>query len=352
MTRGQGDKRLWIGLLVTAATVIVALLGVESTLRLFPELAALEQRVDCRTDGTTFSAVYRAQMSDLDGWHLYILNADGHRDIVASGGRRALVLGDSQTFGVNVNQNETFADLLDASLPETEFVNIAAPGLGTVDEAVQYIDLDERFDFVVLGLFAGNDLRNNARMPPFNESWRAAAEMRNGRVHYKRGSQDDRGLFRHLHAYRLIDRAWQIIASQAKAEDGLAGRLEDAARLTRNVLDDLSVRTAADGAPLIVVIIPSRDEAETGQAGVQGLALLAALESASFRIVDLLPSFHATRRPVDLFGRGDYHLSAAGHRLAARTILTALVRDNLVEPAEIGAPEQIDTPVQRLCEAH
>ena len=344
-----------IGLILIVVSVGVTLLAIESALRLFPGLAGLEQRVDCPTDGTAYSAIYRAKVSDLDGWRLYVLNAAGHRDTVASGTRRALVLGDSQTFGVNVDQNETFADLLDASLPDTEFVNVAAPGLGTVDEAVQYIDLDDRFAFVVLGLFTGNDLRNNARLPPFNESWRAAAEVRNGRVHYRRGSpQGSSDLLERFHTYRLIDRAWQILAFRAMLNDDLAGRIREAAALTRAVLDDLGARTAADGAPLIVVIIPSRDEAIAGQAAEQRRALLDSLKAPrpEFRIVDLLPVFHATPRPADLYGRGDYHLSAAGHRLAAKTILATLIDQRLTPPAAIGASLPADRRLRRLCLAN
>jgi hypothetical protein len=84
---------------------------------------------------------------------------------------RVLFLGDSFTWGDEVRLEDRFTSLLEAScglqcdrLPPIQAINLGTIGYGTVQSFLQYVlTRDEhRFEFVILGLFTGNDLTDNA----------------------------------------------------------------------------------------------------------------------------------------------------------------------------------------------
>ena len=89
---------------------------------------------------------------------------DGHK-------LRVLFLGDSFTWGDDVRLEERFTSLLEAScglhcnrLPPIQAINRAVIGYGTAQSFLQYLlTRDEhRSEVVILGLFTGNDLTENA----------------------------------------------------------------------------------------------------------------------------------------------------------------------------------------------
>ncbi|MDA1091749.1 MAG: hypothetical protein O3A25_00555 [Acidobacteria bacterium] len=84
---------------------------------------------------------------------------------------RVLFLGDSFTWGDEVRQEERFSSLLESScgvhcdrLPPIRAINMGIIGYGTAQSFLQYLLTgdDHRYDVVILGLFAGNDLSDNA----------------------------------------------------------------------------------------------------------------------------------------------------------------------------------------------
>ena len=84
---------------------------------------------------------------------------------------RVLFLGDSFTWGDEVRQEERFSSLLESScggycdrLPPIHAINKGIIGYGTAQSFLQYLLTREEhaYDLVILGLFAGNDLRDNA----------------------------------------------------------------------------------------------------------------------------------------------------------------------------------------------
>ena len=83
------------------------------------------------------------------------------------GKRRIADLGDSQTWGDGVADDETFVSLLDGG--ETEVLSFATPGWGT-DQQLLVLDSEAARwspDVVVLALFIGNDLNDNANRGTF-----------------------------------------------------------------------------------------------------------------------------------------------------------------------------------------
>ena len=103
-------------------------------------------------------------------------NSLGYRDrepVHVEDGRklRVLFLGDSFTWGDEVRLEERFTSLLEAScglhcdrLPPIQAINRGIIGYGTAQSFLQYVLAREehRFELVILGLFTGNDLIDNA----------------------------------------------------------------------------------------------------------------------------------------------------------------------------------------------
>jgi lysophospholipase L1-like esterase len=110
-----------------------------------------------------------------DGIHIQT-NSLGYRDrepVDVSGGEksRVLFLGDSFTWGDEVRSEDRFSSLLEAScgslcdrLPPVHAINKGIIGYGTAQSFLQYLLTrhEHPFDIVILALFTGNDLTDNA----------------------------------------------------------------------------------------------------------------------------------------------------------------------------------------------
>jgi hypothetical protein len=106
----------------------------------------------------------------------YETNSLGYRDrepVEVKEGQKArvLFLGDSFTWGDEVSAEDRFTDLLAAScgshcdgLPPIHAINRGIIGYGTAQSLLQYLltRREQPFDIVVLSLFSGNDLTDNA----------------------------------------------------------------------------------------------------------------------------------------------------------------------------------------------
>jgi hypothetical protein len=106
----------------------------------------------------------------------YQTNSLGYRDrepVESEDGQklRVLFLGDSFTWGDEVRLEERFTSLVEAScglhcdrLPPIQAINKGIIGYGTAQSFLQYLltRKEHRFEVVVLGLFTGNDLNDNA----------------------------------------------------------------------------------------------------------------------------------------------------------------------------------------------
>jgi hypothetical protein len=103
-------------------------------------------------------------------------NSHGYRDrepVDVEDARRpgVLFLGDSFTWGDEVSVGERFSDLLEAScgavcdrLPKIRAINKGIIGYGTAQSLLDYVLAPEErsFDVVILALYSGNDLTDNA----------------------------------------------------------------------------------------------------------------------------------------------------------------------------------------------
>lgn len=84
---------------------------------------------------------------------------------------RVLFLGDSFTWGDEVRLEERFTSLLEAScglhcdrVPPIQAINKGIIGYGTAQSFLQYVlaRKEQPFELVILSLFTGNDLTDNA----------------------------------------------------------------------------------------------------------------------------------------------------------------------------------------------
>ena len=80
--------------------------------------------------------------------------------------KKVVVLGDSHSFGVGVNDGQTYAYVLDRILGDFRVVNLAAPGWGLSHQINRFVTLGHRYQpSIVILQFNANDPNDNLREP-------------------------------------------------------------------------------------------------------------------------------------------------------------------------------------------
>ncbi|HLB31368.1 MAG TPA: SGNH/GDSL hydrolase family protein [Gammaproteobacteria bacterium] len=82
--------------------------------------------------------------------------------------RHIVLLGDSFTFGLGVNEGESFTDYLALADPDTEYLNFGVPGYSTDQEYLLQQEVASNFrpEIYLLMLYLGNDLVDNMLSVP------------------------------------------------------------------------------------------------------------------------------------------------------------------------------------------
>lgn len=299
------------------------------------------------------------------------INSLGFRDdqeyrSKAPGTFRILVLGDSFVAGVGVEARETFAKLVadalnaDASGVRFEAINAGIPSYSTREE-VLYLQ-DEGFqlqpDVVLLALFVGNDILDNART-----SWPRVVdgELVDGAPHSGILPLAIRGvLSRHAHLYHFLwpYQRWLLgrSAEDRRAEERLfaiydrpdASRIAPAWQATELWLERLARITQSRRVPLGVIIIPGLLQLEpaawktaairlnTGAAEYRAQRpnehLAEALHRLGVPALDLLTVLRSSAPARDLYFRRDGHWTALGHRIVAGAVVAFLKTERFVQP--------------------
>jgi hypothetical protein len=113
--------------------------------------------------------------------------------------------------------------------------------------------------------------------------------------------------------------------------------------ITKRILYRLKHDVENDGARLIVFTVPSVAEAREGNVNETGDSCIEAapgyerlhrmLDGLGIDFIDLLPDFRKAvrERNIELFRRSDKHWNPAGHALAARVVVSALMEKNIFE---------------------
>lgn len=355
-------------------------------------LGALAGEVVARVVGFEFrphmrNRVYFAEPHPLFGWRnrpgvagpyggdefltFVTINADGQRGPShpverVPGKRRIAVLGDSQTWGDGVGDDETFVARLDGG--DTEVLSFATPGWGT-DQEILVLDAEAarwKPDVVVLAFFLGNDLNDNSSRGSFQypKPWYSvgadgALELHGVPVPYSRAwhAMIDvyRAVMRHsalLNGIAELSRSdWNASDRDTDgARDGkrppynnpmYAAQLGDRDRerftLTGRLLLEFVRRVRAMGATPVVLMIPELWQVEVFGDPQRRAALwdvggslqrpqrwfTALLEAQGVQVIDALPALaRATRASRARGGPHTYypewrHLNAFGHAVVA-----------------------------------
>ncbi len=166
--------------LTVALTLAVGLAGIEWALGRFGGGPALNDRLDEGMFvyhphlGWVLAPGWRGRHRNVDFDVGYAVNRRGHRGATLEaaappGQRRIAYLGDSFTFGMGVDEDATFTEVLNrAGAPGTLHLNFGHPGYSTDQEVLYAEDRVFAFDpdVVVLVVFLGNDLFDNLTSYP------------------------------------------------------------------------------------------------------------------------------------------------------------------------------------------
>lgn len=250
------------------------------------------------------------------------INSHGWRDAErsyenASGKRRMVVVGDSFTFGVGVDAEERFTEVLATLVPDLEVLNLGMNAIGPDQELLVLKHEGLRYGptLVVCEIFEGNDFTD---------------------VGYTRNGYLPKPYFR-LEGGALVEvppvRTWDVTLRECGYLGELAYRLVQHRTRYRVEAPEWLER---DTTPLVEALL-LRMHASAARAGARFLvllvrvpgkerrfdALLPALEQAGIPVVDPGPRFEdpAERARLQL---AEGHWSPAGHRVAAELLAETL----------------------------
>jgi lysophospholipase L1-like esterase len=273
--RTPSRRREWRHRLVLlAASTFVALVLAEAGLRILHRLSydtplpyGLRDDRASRIDAVRLTPNF----SGLKGPIAYRTNADGWRDEPIDPSKRHIVfLGDSCTFGVNIQHEETYPERVEKALgPPYQSVNTATPGQGTTDEEHVLAGLlqDRRVDirYVVIGFF-------------FNDIGECVA------------TREAQSVSRHPYLRRI--RLLRLLKAAVHYRTGgyTPEKIAGGAPLCHAAL----ARIAGMGKPVLVVILPKDDQDILSREELPWRAELKAfLDKAGIQYVDMKGVYQA-----------------------------------------------------------
>ena len=356
------------------------------------------------TRGWALAPGRRAHQRNLDFDVLVETSSSGFRDRERAlakppGVLRIAVLGDSFMEAYQVALEEALPARLERALSGrgVEVLNFGVGGYGTAqalrtfdEEVVRYAP-----DLVVLAFYVGNDVQNNSRAlqrrtwgPDADKVWARpyAVLQPDGTLTWQEPDIARLAEARALadaRRSRPVARAASLVAptvlttrvKQAAARFGArlgSGPRDPRTRLawpfaspradpdwepawavTRRLVTTLRDRAAAEGAPLVMLLVPAKLQVEPafrrqveGRIGGAPLdpfwintALASFAESEAILLVDPTASLVATSEggaPV-YHGIEDHHWNARGHAVAAQLLAAALDESGLLPPMDRGA---------------
>jgi hypothetical protein len=246
------------------------------------------------------------------------------------GVRRVVALGDSFAWGASVEFEDAYPQRLERGLSrrrhETwEVVNLALPGMNTVDHAAQLADEGMAYgpDVVLLG-YVLND----------SEDSQAAEARRAIEWSQPKGGQ---GLLDHSALVRLVRGRLWATAENRRRVAGYKSMYADSAPgwvAGRKALKSMGALCRERGVPFVVAIFPLfGNPMDDGYPFAEIHAKVAeAASAAGARVVDLLPAYRGLRWELLVVdGVDDEHPNEIAHRIAAGVILHAL--DDVVPPS-------------------
>jgi lysophospholipase L1-like esterase len=263
-------------------------------------------------------------------------NSRGYRDRERTlakprGTRRVLCLGDSFAWGSGVHFDDALPQRLERGLNEPrggsvwEVVNLARPGMNTVDEAPQLVNEGLAYDpDIVVLAYCLND-SEDAR----EREARAKAQAERRLARKKEGPRPP-AFFDRFAFYRFLNRRLSATVENRRRIQGYkAGYAADAPGWVagQEALRDMARRCRDQRVPFVVTIFPLfGNPLDERYPFTEIHAKVAAAGSAAGAIVvDLLPAYRGLRWELLVVnGPLDEHPNEIAHRIAADTLLEAL----------------------------
>jgi len=256
-------------------------------------------------------------------------NSRGYRDRERpvekpAGVRRLLSLGDSFAWGVGVEMEDAYPQRLERALNRTrgeswEVVNLARPGLNTVDHLAQLETEGFAYgpDAVLLG-YVLNDSEDQG-----SAEARRAAEWASPRY-------PPALLWDHSALYRFVGNRLFATSQNRRRIDGFRAMYRDDAPgwiAGRKALKTMGALCREHGVPLVVAIFPLLGNPLDDRYPFVEVheRVSQAASDAGARVVDLLPAYRGLRWELLVVdGAADEHPNEIGHRIAARALMHAL----------------------------
>jgi hypothetical protein len=273
------------------------------------------------------------------------VNAQGYRDLPRAvpkppGVRRVLSLGDSFAWGASVEFEDAYPQRLERALVRRrheawEVVNLALPGMATVDQAAQLAKEGEAYnpDVVLLGFVLNDSQDATAAEAQRAEDWVKHPPPSPGRSRLL-------GMIR--------ARLWAT-AENRRRVSGYLSMYDDKAPgwiAARAALKSMGAWCRQRGIPFVVAIFPLfANPLDDGYPFAEVHAKVAqAAAEAGARVVDLLPAYRGLRWDVLVVnGADDEHPNEIAHRIAAGVILRAL-DDVIPSPGGPSPPQPSPSP--------
>jgi hypothetical protein len=294
----------------------------------------------------------------------FTYNAWGFRGPVPArdgprGTTRIVLIGDSQTEGLQVRLDETYGRVLQRELerllPDRRFevVNLFVSAYGTHQELLTLKRYGPaiRPDWVVLGFYPDNDLADNVRVPLIAEDEsgvRLVSHHFSPAHRFTLGAKVWIASVSHLYVFcaprvkRLLSTPWLakvgVIEPPPAAGDTIASSI-DTARAYR-ITDALVRMTRAEaqrlGAEFVVLTIPSKTQVvQAGSAGdmdrLERDFATAFARAGILHVEALAPLRQSQQHRAAPFFSMDGHLNAVGHRVVGE-MLARWLAPRLLEP--------------------
>ncbi|HLA78106.1 MAG TPA: SGNH/GDSL hydrolase family protein [Vicinamibacteria bacterium] len=288
-------------------------------------------------------------------------NLRGYRDLERTipkppGVRRIVSLGDSFAWGASVEFEDAYPQRLERGLSRRrqepwEVVNLALPGMNTVDQAAQLADegLAYQPEAVVLGYVLNDSEDAAAAETRRAEDWLAARRAPPG------------GVFNRSALFRLVQGRLWATAENRRRVNGYRSMFAETAPgwiASQQALKTLGARCRERGVPLLLAVFPlfGNPLDESYPFSEIHSRVAAAGAAAGAKVVDLLPAYRGLKWEILVVdGVDDEHPNEIAHRIAANRLLKELdqvlpwsgesVRqDDAAKPSAVAQPARPPHP--------
>ena len=350
------------GWLRTASAVLLSVLItlglLEAVLRLTVDRGTLYQGLSLypELNHKKFESAFRKQYADKPfdmksydphlGWDRDIrgdrIRGEKHYPLrKAADNYRIVAIGDSFTYGTDVDTDESFPAHLERMLCNTEALNMGVPGFGIDQAVLKYQIHGKAFapDTVILGVFPDDYERTSVPFHAFSKPWirpdkDGTYPVTNQPVpppqaELERIRSEEA---RELYSLALLRNLWLRFNTLVQGENPALDRIDGA---VAHILKGLQSELRDTGTQLLIVQIPGADmftRAGTSWERTVSKRLIKIYRTLEIPYLDLYSAFRARHTPEEIVGKfyvrlangTTGHFSAAGNAEAARQIVAAL----------------------------